>query len=138
MAFCVGDAVDQLVSKLVMTGDVADGAGLSAEVLRREHGGSTAIGGGLIIPHGRFNGVSAVRVTVATLAEPLDVQAEDNRPVDIVLLLVGPSDDSRLMLWALAKLARMVRQGTILDSLREAKTPAALRNAFADACEISS
>ena len=132
----VADAVSQLVDRLTAAGDVADGDGLIAEVLRREKDGSTAIGGGLVIPHGRYEGVAAVRVAVATLAVPLVIPAADDQPVDIVLLLVGPTGDSRQMLRVLARLARMVKEGAILDRLRAAQTPAALRAAFVDAGEI--
>jgi len=127
------EAVDRLVDCLVRAGDVADGPGLSAEILRRERDGSTAVGGGLVIPHGRFEGVSGVRVAVATLAEPLDVPTSDNRPVDIVVLLVGPAGDARRMLRVLARLARLVKQGETLDRLRAAVSPVDLRGVFADA-----
>ena len=93
----VADAVSQLVDRLTAAGDVADGDGLIAEVLRREKDGSTAIGGGLVIPHGRYEGVAAVRVAVATLAVPLVIPAADDQPVDIVLLLVGPTGQAVML-----------------------------------------
>ena len=129
----VEDAVSRLVEPLTAAGLVTDAAGLCAEVLRREKDGSTAIGGGLVLPHGRFDGVSDVHVAVATLAEPLEAGAVDGRPVDIVILLVGPVGDARRMLRVLARLARLVKQGDTLDRLRTADTPAALRQVFASA-----
>jgi len=128
----VEEAVDRLVAALAAEGDVWDAPALVAEVMRREVVGSTAIGGGLVIPHARFADVARVRVAVATLAEPLDVGASDGLPVDVVILLVGPADDPRHMLRVLAGLARLVKQPGFASGLRAAGTPAALRAAFLD------
>jgi len=128
----VSDAVVRLVDRLLEGGDISSEEGLVAEVMRRETEGSTAIGGGLVIPHARFGGVKEVRLAVATLAEALDIPSEDGRPVDVVILLVGPEGDPRQMLRVLARLARLVRQESFLQSLREASTPDTLRAAFAE------
>ena len=123
--------VAQLVDTLVVEGAVAGGADLVREVMRREVEGSTAVGGGLMIPHARYSPLAEVRIAVATLAEPITGTAADNRPVDIVILLIGPEGDPRQMLRVLARLARLVKQGSFLDALRGAKTMPLLRNSFA-------
>jgi mannitol/fructose-specific phosphotransferase system IIA component (Ntr-type) len=135
--FLVGDgatdlaaAVRGLVETLATAGDVTDPAGLVDEVLRRENAGSTAIGGGVVIPHARFEGIGRLRIAVATLASPLDIPSEDGLPVDIVILLVGPADDPRQMLRVLARLARQVRDQGFLDGLRAAEDPEALCTAL--------
>ncbi len=127
----VSAAVTRLVEQFVDDGDVGLAQDLVREVMRRETEGSTAIGGGLVIPHARFTGVSEVRIAVATLADPVDIPSEDGQPVDIVILLVGPDGDPRQMLRVLARLARLVRQGSFLQGLREAETSDALGAAFA-------
>ncbi len=126
----VNDAVASLVDTLVREGDVEAAPGLVEEVMRRETEGSTAIGGGLVIPHARFEGVRRVRVAVATLARALDVSATDGQPIDVVILLVGPAEDPRLMLRVLAGLARLVKRPAFLDGLRAAGTPAELGAVF--------
>lgn len=127
----VAEAVARLVDRLLDGGDVGSAADLVREVMRRENEGSTAIGGGLVIPHARFGGVREVRIAVATLADPVDIPSEDGRPVDVVILLVGPDGDPRQMLRVLARLARLVRQESFLQGLREAATPDDLEAAFA-------
>lgn len=129
----VADAVVSMVDRLLEGGDISSADELVAEVMRRESEGSTAIGGGLVIPHARFSGVKEVRIAVATLAEPVDIPSEDGRPVDVVILLVGPEGDPRQMLRVLARLARLVRQESFLQDLREASTPESLRAAFSKA-----
>jgi len=129
-------AVVQLVATLIQEGTVSQLDDLVREVLRREAEGSTAVGGGLVIPHARFAQVSEVRIAVATLADPLDLGAEDGRLVDIVILLVGPVGDPRQMLRVLARLARLVRQDAFLDGLRGANQAELLRESFALAEQI--
>lgn len=123
-------AVGLLVQQLAADGGVTDPEGLVREVLHRENEGSTAIGGGLVIPHARYQGVGQVQVAVATLAEPLDIPAGDGQPVDVVILLVGPKGDPRQMLRVLARLARLVKQPEFLASLRLAPSAQDLRAAF--------
>ncbi len=120
-----------LVTTLAEAGAVSATDALVAEVMRREHEGSTAVGGGLVIPHARFDQVSKVRIAVATLAEPLDLAAADGLPVDIVILLVGPMADPRQMLRVLARLARLVRHQAFLAGLRGAQTVENLSESFA-------
>lgn len=127
----VSEVVARLVDRLLEGGDVSSADDLVSEVMRRESEGSTAIGGGLVIPHARFSGVKEVRLAVATLAEPLEIPSEDDRPVDVVILLVGPEGDPRQMLRVLARLARLVRQDSFLQDLREASSPESLQAAFA-------
>ncbi|MEN8006070.1 MAG: PTS sugar transporter subunit IIA [Candidatus Krumholzibacteriota bacterium] len=126
----VAAAVERLVNGLVEAEVVGSAEELAREIMRRENEGSTAIGGGLVIPHARFKGVREVRLAVATLADPVDIPSEDGLPVDVVILLVGPEGDPRQMLRVLARLARLVRQESFLQSLRNASTPDALRAAF--------
>ena len=129
----VADAVVSLVDQLLEGVEVSSAADLVSEVMRRETEGSTAIGGGLVIPHARFSGVKEVRLSVATLASPVDIPSEDGLPVDVVILLVGPEGDPRQMLRVLARLARLVRQESFLQDLREASTAESLRAAFSKA-----
>ena len=83
--------VDALVGALVAANGLGDAASLTREVLRREEEGSTAIGQGLAIPHARHAGADGIHLAVATLAEPLpgDPDADDDQPIDVVILLVG-------------------------------------------------
>jgi len=129
-AASLADAVTALVECLAAAGDVTDPAGLVKEVLRRETAGSTAIGGGVVIPHARFAGVNKLRVAVATLENPLDIPTDDGHQVDVVILLVGPADDPRQMLRVLARLARLVRRREFLANLRQSVDPTTLQAAL--------
>ncbi len=129
------ESLEQAVSCLMAThaeaGTVSEPAELVAEVMSRETEGSTAVGGGLVIPHARSAQVKEVHIAVATLAEGLDLAAADGRQVDIVILLVGPAGDPRQMLRVLSRLARLVKHDSFLDGLRKAPSAAGLYEAFA-------
>lgn len=125
------EAVRGLVEGLAAAGVGPGIDALVAEVMRREEEGSTAVGCGLVIPHARLGSVDEVRIGVATLAEPLDLPTDDDHPVDVVILLLGPQGDPRKMLRVLARLARLVKQDDFLQGLREAGTREGLRSAFA-------
>jgi len=124
------EVVASLVAPLAAIGEVANAEDLVAEVMRREVEGSTAVGGGLVIPHARLAQVSTLRIAVGTLARPLDLVADDMRAVDVAILLVGPLGDSRQMLRVLARLARLVKDEHFLDSLRSAQTSSKLHDLF--------
>ena len=125
------EVVAQLVAPLTAAGEVAHGPDLVAEVMRREREGSTAIGGGLVIPHARLAQVATLRLVVGTLAVPIDLGADDQRAVDVAILLVGPLGDSRQMLRVLARLARLVKDDVFLGTLRSSQTPSNLFESFA-------
>src|ERR1700709_1855662 len=79
-------------------GQLAGGAcGLDAKaaadgLAEREKLGSTGFGGGVAIPHARLAGIDAICGVVATLAKPIDVDAVDEMPVDLVVALFSPLD----------------------------------------------
>lgn len=127
------EVVAALVETLQAEGVVQDGESLTREVLRREAADSTAIGAGLVLPHARCRDLKSVHLAVATLAEPLDLEAPDGRPVDVVIMLVGPQGDPREMLRVLARLARLVKGDSFLDDLRVAADGPAMRQLFLDA-----
>ncbi len=127
----VREAVAALVEPLAQECGLSDREQLVDEIIRREQEGSTAIGGGLVIPHARFAEITEVKIALATLQQPLEVATADGRPVDVVILLVGPEGDPRSMLRVLARLARLVKLDGFLDTLRMAREPAQLRLSFA-------
>ncbi len=125
------ETVALLVDQLREASVVEDSEGLTHEILRREATDSTAIGGGLVLPHARFPGLKGVHLAAATLDPPLDMKAQDGLLVDVVILLVGPQGDPREMLGVLARLVRLVKDGTFLRALRVAGDATSMRRLFA-------
>ena len=78
-------------------------------LMQRERLGSTGLGNGIAIPHGRFAGLERVQGMFARLAKPVDFEALDHQPVDIVFLLMAPESAGADHLKALARVSRVLR-----------------------------
>lgn len=122
-------------------GDLAEGSfGLShAEVMAalcsREELGPTGVGNGVALPHARLKGLDAVKCLFVRLEKPLDFDAVDRQPVDLVCALFAPSDAGVEHLKALALVSRTMRDRAICTKLRANTDPATL---FTILTEISS
>ncbi len=95
-------------------------------LLQRERLGSTGLGQGIAIPHGKFAGLTRIVGVFAKLAEPVDFDAVDGAPVDIVFPLLAPEGAGADHLKALARISRLLREGSAVEKLRASKDAAAL------------
>lgn len=91
--------------------------------LERENLGSTGFGGGTALPHGRFEGLDKVYALFAKPSAPLDFDAIDGKPVDLVFALLSPEGNGADHLTALAKLSRLLKDETICAKLRQINRP---------------
>ena len=103
-----------------------DQATILASVTEREQLGSTGLGQGVAIPHGKLEGLTRIYGLFARLSEPLDYKAIDGKPVDLVFLLLSPPDAGAEHLKALAAVSRITRHGPTLDKMRGARSRDAL------------
>jgi PTS system nitrogen regulatory IIA component len=95
---------------------------IAAEVLKREELGSTGVGGGVAIPHARFSQSSKPLGLLARLKKPIDYNAVDGKPVDILFLLLLPEGSGgEQQLGALASIARKLRIPAVTTALRRAR-----------------
>lgn len=92
----------------------------------RERLGSTGFGGGVAIPHGKIEGLERVFGVFVRLDQPIDFQAIDDMPVDIVFMLLSPTDAGAEHLKALARVSRALRDRPFLAKLRGAGSHDAL------------
>ena len=95
-------------------------------LLERERLGSTGIGGGFAIPHGRMATMVKPLGLFARMAHPVDFDAIDERPVDIVFLLVTPEGAGADHLKALARVSRLLRDRSLVEKLRATENAEAL------------
>ncbi len=91
-------------------------------VLERERLGSTGVGEGVAIPHARIDTLSRPVAGFARLLEPADFEAIDERPADLIFMLLAPTDSGADHLRALARAARVFRQERIRTALRQSQT----------------
>ncbi len=87
-------------------------------LMQREKLGSTAVGNGVAIPHGKMPGLSRLFGLFARLDRPVDFEALDNQPVDLFFLLLAPEGAGADHLKALARIARLLRDPGVAHKLR--------------------
>ena len=92
----------------------------------REKLGSTGMGQGIAIPHGRVAGVAKMTGLFAQLDHPVDFDSMDDQPVDLVFLLLAPEGAGADHLKALARVSRLLRNQTVCEKLRAAPQSATL------------
>lgn len=95
-------------------------------VQERERLGSTGVGEGVAIPHARIESLTRPVGGFARLLEPADFEAIDERPADLIFMLLAPTDAGADHLRALARAARVFRQERIRAALRQAQTEEAV------------
>jgi PTS system nitrogen regulatory IIA component len=87
-------------------------------LLERERLGTTGIGNGTAIPHGRMPDLQQLYAVFARLEKPVDFEAIDNQPVDLIFLLLTPDAAGADHLKALARLSRLLREKAMCEKLR--------------------
>jgi len=95
-------------------------------LMDREAQGSTGVGRGVAVPHARLPGLDRMRAVVVRLERPVPFNALDDQPVDILFALFAPETAKTEHLRALARVARLLRQGDVRERLRTAKSPDAV------------
>jgi PTS system nitrogen regulatory IIA component len=119
----------QLLQELANEG--ARITGIEAQVifetlLRREKLGSTGLGEGIAIPHGKFPSLDRVHGVFARLATPVKFESVDDNPVDLVFLLLAPESAGADHLKALARISRLLRDPSVVEKLRGTDNAAGL------------
>ena len=114
-------------SKRQLLQDLSERAGLNTGIpsrqifdtlLQRERLGSTGVGNGIAIPHGKLPGLKRITGLFARLEKPIDFEALDDEPVDLVFLLLAPEGSGADHLKALARVSRTLRDSAVADKMR--------------------
>ena len=103
-----------------------DADAIFSGLLNRERLGSTGLGSGVGIPHCRIPGANKPAAALMTLAEPIDFDAIDSKPVDLICALIVPDDGDDEHLKTLAGLAELFSDAQALSELRSSADTQAL------------
>jgi len=107
-------------------------ASVAASLAAREKLGSTGLGQGVAIPHGRIARLAAAIGAFVRLRAPIAFDAPDGKPVDQIFVLLVPEQATDQHLQLLSELAQMFSERAFRDRLAEAGDAAALADAFRD------
>ncbi|MEP9398772.1 PTS IIA-like nitrogen regulatory protein PtsN [Mesorhizobium sp. KR2-14] len=101
-------------------------------ILQRERLGSTGVGNGIAIPHGKLAGVKRITGVFARLEAPVEFEALDDQPVDLVFLLLAPEGAGADHLKALSRIARVLRDPDTVAKIRGTRDASAIHALLAD------
>jgi PTS system nitrogen regulatory IIA component len=118
------DALLDELARVLGTGEDRDAA--RDALVARERLGSTGVGHGVAIPHGRSARIDEARAAFFRLAEPIDFAADDGQPVDLVAALLVPAHFTDQHLKLLAELAELFSDPEVTRAMRAAPDAAAL------------
>jgi fructose-specific phosphotransferase system IIA component len=114
------DAITELVQVLSDAHEVKDAQVLLSSVLEREATRTTGIGNGLAIPHGKCTGVDHLVVAIGKPEAPIDFESIDKRPVNLIVLLASPPDQTGPHIQALARISRLMNVEAFRQAVRTA------------------
>lgn len=99
-------------------------------LVAREKLGSTGVGHGVAIPHGKLAALDRIHGILARASTPIEFEAVDEQPVDLIFLLLAPEDAGAEHLKVLAKVARVMREPDRLERIRAAAGARGILNAL--------
>jgi mannitol/fructose-specific phosphotransferase system IIA component (Ntr-type) len=131
-----GRTKDDLLRELVELATANEGPAVAEAVLGavrdREGVLSTGIGDGVAVPHGKTAALGELRMAAGAVRSPVDFDALDGRPVELLFLLVGPETAAGGHVRALSRIARLLRRDTLREQLRAARTSEEFLRAIRD------
>jgi PTS system nitrogen regulatory IIA component len=114
--------LEELTDALLVREPTLDKGSLVKVLQERERLGSTGIGDGVAIPHGKFHGISHPVLSFGRSRKGLDFESMDGEPTYLFFLLVAPENSASVHLKALAKIAKILKNSSFRKTLMEAPT----------------
>lgn len=115
------EVVVALLDLLAQHGVVTDTARALKDIEARERVMSTGIGGGIAVPHAQSEGATRLALALGRTSAPIDFEALDNRPVQLIFLLVGPEERGGFIR-VLARISRLLYSGDLQRKLLRAQS----------------
>ena len=116
------EAIFELADLLVEQTDVEDPEELKAAIWKRETTRTTGIGGGIAVPHGKTDGVDSLRMAIGRTREPMDFGSIDGKPVELIILLASPIDQTGPHITALSKISQMLIDVAVRGQMKACTT----------------
>jgi nitrogen PTS system EIIA component len=117
------EVLEELIDALVAQKPQLNRERLMAVLLERERLGSTGIGDGIAIPHGKLKDLDHLALSFGKSTRGVEFESMDGKPVHLFFLLVAPENCAGIHLRALAKIARLLKNGLVRKRLGSVSTP---------------
>jgi len=121
----------ELARRVHVLCDHVDPEALQAVLLEREQLGSTGVGGGVAIPHGKLPDLAEIHLCFGRCARGVGFDAVDNKPVQLFVLILSPASKSTEYLRTLAQVSRLLKDPLVRERLLSAATPEEVVEIFA-------
>jgi fructose-specific phosphotransferase system IIA component len=115
-------ALDELVDLLADHCAISQAQQLKDAVWQREQTRTTGIGHGIGIPHGKTDALTELNMAIGLPPSPIEFGAIDGKPVDLIILLASPADQTGPHIQALAKISRLLTDDTFRDAIKQAES----------------
>jgi len=115
------EVLEELVSVIVKQNKLINKEELIEVLLEREKLGSTGIGDGIAIPHGKLKNIGALLASFGKSIDGVDFDSMDGKPTHLFFLLVAPENSAGIHLKALARISRLLKDSSFKQDLMEAK-----------------
>ena len=116
------EAIGELCQLLHTGSKIKDADSVVTSLMEREKLGSTGIGQGVAIPHGKSESVEKLVAALGVSRRGINFESLDGEPVHLIFLLVAPPDSAALHLKALARISRLLKDKFFRQALKEAKS----------------
>lgn len=120
------ELLEELVELLVKSGELEDKEEMIKVLIEREKLGSTGIGEGIAIPHGKTKSVKKLIAAMGRSSQGIDFESLDGKPAHLFFLLVAPYDSAGPHLKALARISRLLKDEDFREELMKATSKEAL------------
>ncbi|MGI9012719.1 MAG: PTS sugar transporter subunit IIA [Phycisphaerales bacterium] len=126
-------AINSVIDAIAAAHDLPDVEGVRAAVWEREMQRSTGMGDGLAIPHARSETAAKFLLGIGSLAQPIDFDAIDRKPVHMVIVVVSPAEKRGEHIQVLGKISRLMSRIDFREAAYAAEDAASLMKLFEDA-----
>ena len=117
------EAIDQLVDLMMKNGNIKDKEAYKKVVLKREEEGTTGIGEGIAIPHGKTEAVTKPGLAAMVIPDGVDFESLDGSPAKLLFLIAAPNTKDNVHLDVLSRLSTLLMDAEFREALYKAKTP---------------
>ncbi|MGC8602091.1 MAG: PTS sugar transporter subunit IIA [Desulfomonilaceae bacterium] len=116
------EALSELLTPIIEANPLLDKKRILQTILDREKLGSTGLGGGVAIPHGKFQGLEKLTASFGRSQKGIDFESMDNKPAHLFFMLIAPIDCAGEHLKALARISRIFKDPLLTNNLKNAET----------------
>lgn len=115
-------AIFELADLLAQHNGIEDLDALREAIWAREQTRTTGIGGGIAVPHGKTDGVDQLCMAIGRTSEPIDFGSVDRKPVELIILLASPSDQTGPHVTVLSKISQLLIDVVVRDQIKKCTT----------------